>query len=54
MEQTMKKKMTLEEKAICAMNEAVRGVIERHKQTGRPLAIWKNGKVVLVSPRTLK
>ena len=50
----MKKKMTLNEKAVCAMNEAVHGVIERHKQTGQPLSIWKNGKIVQVSARTIK
>lgn len=31
-----------------AIKEAVRGVIEDHKQTGRPVVIWRNGKVVKV------
>jgi len=35
----------LHTKAMLALKEAVRGVIEEHKRTGRPLAIWKDGKV---------
>lgn len=31
------------------MKEAVRKVIERHKETGRPLAVWENGKVRYIS-----
>ena len=31
-----------------ALKEAVRGVIEDHKRTGRPLIIWRNGKVAKV------
>ena len=31
-----------------ALKEAVRGVIEDHKQTGRPVVIWRNGKVAKV------
>ena len=34
--------------ATKALKEAVRGVIEDHKRTGRPMAIWRNGKVVKV------
>jgi hypothetical protein len=50
----MKKRMTLQEKAEEALKKAVRNVILEHKKTGRKLAIWKNGKTVLVSPYTLK
>jgi len=50
----MKKPRTLDEKAEAAMKKAVRQVVERHKKTGRPLAIWKNGKTVLISPHTVK
>ncbi len=35
---------------MLALKEAVKEVISRHKKTGRPLAIWKNGKTVLISP----
>lgn len=47
----MKKPRTLQEKAEMALKEAVREVVERHKQTGRPLAIWRDGKVALVSAK---
>ena len=33
-----------------AFKRAVTKVIEDHKQTGAPLAIWKDGKVVNVHP----
>jgi hypothetical protein len=49
----MKKRLSLQDKAEIAMKEAVQEVIERHKQTGRPLVIWKNGKVVRVSASRL-
>ena len=45
----MKKRMTLQDKAEAAMKSAVKEVVERHKKSGRPLAIWKDGKTVLVS-----
>ena len=45
----MKKRMTLQDKAEAALKKAVRQVVERHKQTGRPLAVWKNGKVARIS-----
>ncbi|MEK6646779.1 MAG: hypothetical protein AABY84_08930 [Candidatus Firestonebacteria bacterium] len=47
----MKKRLTLHEKAFLALKEAVREVVENHKKTGRPLAIWKNGKVVWVTAK---
>lgn len=34
--------------AMRALREAVRDVIEDHKRTGRPLAVWRNGKVVKI------
>ena len=46
--------MSLQDKAQAALKEAVRGVVERHKKTGRPLAVWQNGKVVYISPNTVK
>jgi hypothetical protein len=50
----MKKKMSLQDKAEAAMKEAVRQVVESHKKTGRPLAIWENGKVIRISPNSVK
>lgn len=38
--------MSLSERANMAMREAVQGVVEDHMRTGRPLIIWKDGKVV--------
>ena len=45
----MKKRLSIQEKAFIALKEAVREVVQRHKESGRPLAIWKDGKVVYVS-----
>ena len=50
----MKKRLSLQDKAYRALKEAVREVVERHKKTGRPLAVWKNGKVVHISAKTVK
>lgn len=50
----MKKRMSLQDKAEAALKEAVRDVIARHKKSGRSLPVWKNGKVVRVSPRAVK
>jgi monomeric isocitrate dehydrogenase len=36
-----------------AMNEAVRIVVERHRQSGLPLVVWKDGRVVEISPDAL-
>ena len=32
-----------------ALNEAVRDAVELHRQTGIPLAVWKDGKVAFVA-----
>ena len=52
-----KKRMSvkiLQHKAFLALKRAVRQVVEEHKKSGRPLAIWENGKVVLISPYDVK
>jgi hypothetical protein len=46
--------MSLQDKALAAMEEAVRQVVERHKKTGRSLAVWENGKVVRISPHSVR
>ena len=46
----MKSIKLLQHKAELAFKEAVRGVIERHKQTGRPLVVWEDNKVKRISP----
>ena len=43
-------KKTLQAKAFKALKEAVREVVEEHRRTGRPLAVWQNGKVVKLAP----
>lgn len=42
-------KKTLQLKAIKALKEAVRGVVEEHRRSGRRLAVWRNGRVVKIS-----
>ncbi len=46
-----RKKLTLQDKAMLALKEAVKEVVERHKKERRPLAAWKNGKVVYILPK---
>jgi hypothetical protein len=36
----------LTEMAVCAMREAVAGVIEDHRRRGKPIVVWRDGKVV--------
>jgi len=49
----MRKRVTLLDKAELAMKSAIRQVVEEHKKSGRPLAIWKNGKTVKISASKL-
>lgn len=49
----MRKRLTLQDKAFLALKQAIREVIEHHRKTGRPLAIWQNGKVVMISPHRI-
>ena len=48
----MKKRLSLYDKAMLAMREGVREVIERHKKLGEPLSVWdhKAQKVKFISP----
>ena len=50
----MKRRMSLQDKAEAALKKAVRGVVRRHKKSGRSLAIWENGKTVRISPHAVK
>ncbi len=45
----MTKRKTLQDKALIALKQAVKGVVESHRKSGRPLAVWKNGKVARIS-----
>ena len=46
----MKKEKSLQQKAQLALNDAVFEVKGRHMRTGRPVAVWKNGKTVMEKP----
>ncbi|HNQ51070.1 MAG TPA: hypothetical protein PLP56_07590 [Candidatus Omnitrophota bacterium] len=50
----MRKRMSLQDKAEAAMKKAIRQVVAQHKKTGRPLAIWENGKVTRISPKSVR
>lgn len=43
-------KKALQEKAFKAFKAAIRGVVKEHKRDGRSLSVWRNGKVVYLSP----
>ena len=42
------------ERAVAAMNAAVRKVIEQHQRDNAPLAVWQNGRVVWLNPHTMQ
>ena len=42
-------KLSLTQKAMQALNDAVAKVVEDHRRHGRPLAVWRDGKAVWVS-----
>ena len=46
-----KKRLSLSEKALFALKDAVFGVIKHHEKTGLPLATWCDGKVVMISAK---
>jgi len=50
----MNKRLSLQDKAVVALKKAVREVVERHKKTGRPLVVWRNGKVVKLPASNIK
>jgi hypothetical protein len=47
------KPLSLVETAEHALRRAVAKLIAEHKQTGEPLAIWRDGRVVMVPPDQL-
>jgi hypothetical protein len=40
------RKLSLTEAALKALHEAVAKVVEDHRQRGKPLAVWRNGRAV--------
>jgi len=47
------KEQTLTQKAVAAMESAIQKVIADHQRRNRPLAVWQDGKVVMLQPRNL-
>ena len=47
---TKKRKQSLGTLAIRALRQAVKGAVEEHRRLGIPLIVWRNGKVVRLSP----
>jgi len=43
-------KNSMTRKALTALQEAVAQVVAEHRRDGRPLAIWQDGKAMLVAP----
>ncbi len=50
----MKKRLSLQDKAETALKKAVQQVVQRHKKSGRSLAVWEDGKIAYISPKTIK
>ena len=51
---TKKQLSQLHKNAAKAMRGAVEKVVEEHRRTGIPLAVWKNGKVASIQAKNLK
>ena len=49
MKKATESKNSMTRMALKALREAVAEVVEEHRREGRPLAVWRNGKAVLVS-----
>jgi len=47
-------KLPLHVRAEMALKAAVRNVVEEHIRSGRPIHIWRDGKVVAVSAQELQ
>lgn len=45
----MKLQYLLHRKAVQALKSAIKKVVELHRQTGRPLAVWEKGRVIKIS-----
>jgi hypothetical protein len=52
-EKDLKNKQTPRQKAVKALKDAIHGVIQEHKKSGRPLVVWKNGKAVRIPAKDL-
>jgi hypothetical protein len=43
----------LHSKAKKALKAAIHHLVQEHKRTGDPLIVWKNGRVVKLSPKKI-
>jgi len=41
------------EKVTAALQRAVREALERHRRLGNPVCVWRDGRVVWLSPEEL-
>ena len=53
-ENIMTKAQRVHKQAEKAMREAVAKVVRERRKSGQPVSIWKNGKVVTVSAKTIR
>jgi len=42
------------DREIAAAQQAVRAALREHKLAGNPIAVWRDGKVVLVPPEQIE
>ena len=42
------------DRQIAAAQQAVRAALREHKLAGNPIAVWREGKVVLVPPEQIE
>jgi hypothetical protein len=42
--------LSLTQKAMQALTDAVAKVVDEHRRGARPLAVWRDGKAVWISP----
>ena len=39
---------------VRALEAAAREAIKRHKQVGQPMVVWRDGKIVYISPEEME
>lgn len=47
------KNLPLDVRAEMALKEAVADAIAEHKRMGRPIVVWRDGKVVTIPPEKI-
>jgi len=48
------KKLTMVQRALMALQVAVEKAAAEHAKAGVPMSVWRNGKVVRLSPKRLR